>query len=151
MRGKGLEVPEGSKQGKKTGESRCPLRPLQPPCQGALRPALTCSQVLLLVLLQPLLADSGPSLEGGGPCPSWVPAPWSADSPGPGMGPSTSLRLGSTCLRSPGSEEGFGLSLDVEMGLGAHSSYGEGYEPDFLALRKSDLDRTPVPLNMKAV
>ena len=38
------------------------------------------------------------------------------------MGPGKDLRLSQPAPRLPGSEEGFGLSLDVEVGLGAHSS-----------------------------
>lgn len=38
------------------------------------------------------------------------------------MGPGKDLWLTQPAPRSPGSEEGFGRSLDVEVGLGAHSS-----------------------------
>lgn len=37
---------------------------------------------------------------------------------------------GATCLRSPGPEEGCGLSLDVEVGMEAHTAPLErGVEP----------------------
>lgn len=77
-----------------------------------------------------------------------MPAPWSADSPGAGPGHS----LWQAKHGSPGPEEGFGLSLGVEVGLGAHTAATvEGFEPRLLGLEESDLDWTPVLLNARVV